>query len=376
MAVQHGLCKSDQLGLFIVDESMGPTYTIKQKQFDFQNGSNESAVFTYNVTSSGYYCVGATSLSVGSEVTQAEKSHFSGHVDFHNKFHGNLPASEYPKLNFYGVMTLVYLVVGAMWITLCVIHRDQIVMVQHFVSAMIAFMVIEMACEWLSYTYYNSHVIDLTQFVALDGKASVTTMSRFFLILTSILGAARDSLSFFLLLIVAMGYGVVRPTIGPVLRQVQLLTGLHFVFGVLYSVGVILILLEIGGTWIFLFIFPLAGTLTAFLMWILFSLKATIRYLTERRQTFKRSMFQRLYIILMAAVVAVFGFFFFTTFLVVSTGPSELNSSSWEYRWFLLDGSLSLLYFIGTCSVLITSFYVDCICLEANRSKHASRYVG
>lgn len=59
----------------------------------------------------GYYCVATvplTSLSgpegvgSGKEVEFNQESNhakFTGKVYFHNKFEGNLPASEYPKLN-------------------------------------------------------------------------------------------------------------------------------------------------------------------------------------------------------------------------------------------------------------------------------------
>ena len=83
----------------------------------------------------------------------------------------------------------------------------------------------------------------------------------------------------------SMGYGVVRPSIGPVMRRVQILTLVHFVFGVLYSVGIVLLLIEQGGAWVFFFIFPLAFTLTSFLMWTLHSLNATVAHLTARKQS-------------------------------------------------------------------------------------------
>ena len=51
------------------------------------------------------------------------------------------------------------------------------------------------------------------------------------------------------------------------------------------QIGIVLILTESGGGWIFLFIFPLAFTLTTFMMWTLHSLNATIEYLTQRKQS-------------------------------------------------------------------------------------------
>lgn len=51
-----------------------------------------------------------------------------------------------------------------------------------------------------------------------------------------ILNAARNSFSFFLLLIVCMGYGVVKPTLGRTMIMVRWLAAAHFLFGLAYSI--------------------------------------------------------------------------------------------------------------------------------------------
>lgn len=49
----------------------------------------------------------------------------------------------------------------------------------------------------------------------------------------ALLNAARNSISFFMLLIVCMGYGVVRPSLGSVMIRVRILAVVHFIFGVM-----------------------------------------------------------------------------------------------------------------------------------------------
>lgn len=142
-----------------------------------------------------------------------------------------------------------------------------------------------------------------------------------------------------------MGYGVVRPTIGPIIR-VYALTGLHFVFSVMYSIGIIFVLLDTTNAWVGLFIFPMAFTLTIFYMWILSSLKNTIQDLQERHQTFKMNMFKRLQVILFGAVVFLTLYFFGIIALITLTGTNDFIEDSWKYRWFLLEGVLVLLYFV------------------------------
>lgn len=88
---------------------------------------------------------------------------------------------------------------------------------QYYISGTIVFLVIEMLANFAYYRYINKHG---------GGTASLA-----FLFVVSILNAARNSLSFFLLLIVSMGLSVVRQSLGSVMNRVRMLTAFHFVFG-------------------------------------------------------------------------------------------------------------------------------------------------
>ena len=57
------------------------------------------------------------------------------------------------------------------------------------------------------------------------------------MIIVAILNAGRNSFSFFLLLIVCMGYGVVKPSLGKTMIYVRSLAGAHFVFGMIYGIA-------------------------------------------------------------------------------------------------------------------------------------------
>lgn len=71
--------------------------------------------------------------------------------------------------------------------------------------------------------------------------------SKVMLIIVGVINAARNSFSFFLLLIVCMGYGVVKPTLGRTMIWVRWLAAAHFVFGLVYSVTSLLISPESAG---------------------------------------------------------------------------------------------------------------------------------
>ena len=170
-----------------------------------------------------------------------------------------------------------------MWLALVHRHRQDLLPIQNYVTTTVLFVVFEMGVVWRYFVYLNN--------------AGHPGISGAFLILVAVVNAARNSLSLFILsvgarvvivdrgcngvlmpgrdgtgwmgrLIVSMGFGVVRPSLGAVVLKIRLLAMLHFVFGVLYSLGTVSIPLDSAGYFIAFFVFPLAFSLTAFLMWI------------------------------------------------------------------------------------------------------------
>ena len=132
--------------------------------------------------------------------------------------------------------------------------------------------------------------------------------NKVLLFVTAILNAARNSFSFFLLLIVTMGYGVVRPSLGKTMTYVRILAIIHFVFGVIYGIASLSITPESAGPLVLLVIVPLAATLTAFYVWTLNSLSATLRDLLKRKQSVKALMYKRLWWTILGSIIIIFLF--------------------------------------------------------------------
>lgn len=184
--------------------------------------------------------------------------------------------------------------------------------------------------------------------------------SKVLMIVVAILNAGRNSFSFFLLLIVCMGYGVVKHTLGKTMIYVRWLAGAHFVFGLIYSIASLTITPEqagkssfilfhnsntnLSGPIVLFVILPLAGTLTAFYVWTLNSLNLTMKDLLERKQTVKALMYRKLWWCILASIAIIFGFFFLNSFTFASASDPDFVPFHWKTRWFLLDGWLNLVY--------------------------------
>ena len=85
---------------------------------------------------------------------------YEGIVLFKNKFDGQLPATDYPKVNFYLAMLLVYVLFASAWGWLCYRHVQDLLPIQvcgpmapeclsdsgtqYYLSGVVGFLVVEM----------------------------------------------------------------------------------------------------------------------------------------------------------------------------------------------------------------------------------------
>jgi len=235
-------------------------------------------------------------------------------------------------------MFLIYATLAGAWFWISYKNQRDLLPIQYYLSSLVGLLVIEMVANWAYYRYVNAHG---------RGTASIV-----FLFVVAILDAGRNALSFFMLLVVSLGLSVVRESLGRTMIKCQLLAGAHFVFGVLYAVGIVELELESTSALVLLlFVIPLAFTLSGFLLWILYSLNATITQLRARKQRYKLTMFERLYRILLFNVVMVVIFFVVSTLSFSGRLAEDYAAKSWKVRWWLLDGWLVLLYLVSFSAI-------------------------
>ena len=339
-AIKEKACKKEDEGKFIVSPRSKNAKRHDARVLAGGPGVNGTSIRTvamhpadkspvsYKITKTGYYCIWALAYN-------PSNLDFSGVVVFQNAY-GELPASQIAKLPFYGGITIVYAVIGALWAFLYVQHRHDILPVQNYITAIIVFLIVEMATTWAYYDYMNVH-----------GSNAV---SGVLMTVVSVFNAGRNSFSFFLLLIVCMGYGVVKPSLGSRMKPVRVLAVLHFTFGVVYSVASLTIPPEMDSPFVLLVILPLSGTLTAFYILTLNSLKQTMKELKERKQHQKGHMYNCLWWSLAISMIAIFGFFFVNSLTLVSRS-SDFASTYWGRRWFVLDGWLNVVYLANLTTI-------------------------
>ncbi|KAI1288991.1 hypothetical protein EDD11_009455 [Mortierella claussenii] len=329
-ALSAELCTEAQLGQAIIDTTVDST--VRTTSFNFTTEEAKGIqFFDYHVEKTGYYCIIAWPVQVNQE-----EAYFTGTLEFNNKY-GTLAGSDFPKLPFYGTLSLIYMTIGVTWMILCAKHWREILMVQHFISGVIFFLMVEMAFNWGYWDDFNK-----------TGESSMTL-----LVLVSILNSGRNSLSLFMLLIVSMGYGVVKPTLGSTMKKVIILSLAHFLFGVIYSAGTMSPVEDVSFMIVLMVVVPLALTMTSFYIWTLQSLTSTIATLNLRRQTEKVKMYTRLWRLLVFSLSVLCAFFVVNTFNVLNVNNDDWPATHWRIQWFLLDGWLNILYLIVFTVIVI-----------------------
>ncbi|TIC13410.1 hypothetical protein E3Q14_01261 [Wallemia mellicola] len=365
-ALQSNLCQEKDLGKFIVDNSqikegkkssiwttaarfnemqVGSSTTISDGDAEETIGGIEkreiykvnSSPFHYDVSRPGYYCVGSIPITVsGVNAVDDKNIHasFNGVVTFHDTKRSELPASDIPKLTFYLVMFFVYIFTGIVWSYMCYQHRGQLLMVQHFISALIVFLVVEMILNWGYYKYLDKH--------------SYTGVSTFLLCLCAVFAALRSAYSLGLVLSVSLGWAVVRQTLEkPLIKKIATLVAAHVIFGVVNAIGTVIISFEDASIISLIFvIIPLAVTQSVGLLWTFYALQHTIKHLEAKHQQFKLRMYKNVYRILIAAQLIIIFFFGFATFTFSSRLDENFEPNNWKSRWFLIDGWSTILYYI------------------------------
>jgi len=180
---------------------------------------------------------------------------------------------------------------------------------------------------------------------------STNDNSLVLLIFAGCLNAGRNSLTFFILLIVCMGYGVVKQSLGKTMTKVQYLTLFHFIFGILYAIG-LMIVTEITEFVVLIFVFPLSATMTIFYVWTLAALTNSIKKLEQRHQEAKLNMFLNLRRILIICIAFIFIFFVASTYNFMGSQDVQWVVDHWRSRWFWIDGFLNIIYLFGFSCII------------------------
>ena len=115
-----------------------------------------------------------------------------------------LSVSDYPLLPFYGVMCAVYVLMGLVWLVLCARHWRDLLRIQFWIGAVIFLGMLEKAMFLAEFENINNN--------GRSSKALIFT--------AELISCAKRTLARLLVIIVSLGFGIVKPRLGPIFSRV------------------------------------------------------------------------------------------------------------------------------------------------------------
>lgn len=227
---------------------------------------------------------------------------------------GYLPGRMAPLMSFYGLMSLAYLILGVAWISQYIRYSTDILALQNYLTAVIILGMFEVTLWYFEYANFN-----------VTGKRP---MGITFWAVT--FGTFKKTLSRLLILVVSMGYGVVRPTLGGLTSKVILLGATYFlaaeILDVFEHVGTID---DLSGKARLFLDFPVAVLDAFFILWIFTSLSRTLEKLQARRMIAKLELYRKFTNALAISVIISVAWIGYELYFKATDSFSERWQSEW-----------------------------------------------
>lgn len=333
------VCSEGQRGNFILNKTPANN-TILTGQMTHLG----QTLLNYNINSTGYYCL-ATYIHERDDKTT---TNYRGKITFQNAF-GELSASEIPKLPAYGILTLCYAIALALFGFQFFMKRkeNQILPLQRYLLAMLAFLTFETFVVWSYYDLVNRSKNPSSHFVV------------FYMFFLSILNSAKITFSFFLLLCISLGYGVVVLKLNKkVMFRCKLLAGAQFLASLFYLLGTYHNStanstqyssdIETSDQNVLLGMVPLIPisiTVTIYYIAIMISIRQTTASLHQQRQIIKLQLYQNLFRMMFLSLFLTFAALFFSSFFFLGMTNTQMVEANWKGAYFLFEFWPSVVFF-------------------------------
>lgn len=203
--------------------------------------------------------------------------------------------ADWPLMMFFMVMCIVYVLFGALWLFWCACYWRDLLRIQFWIGAVIILGMLEKAVfysEYQSIRYKGDYVQGAVIFAEL-------------------LSALKRSLARILVLIVSLGYGIVKPRLGTTVHRLVAVGLLYLLFSSVE--GVLRVTGGFYGTVALVANLSLSLIDSCVMWWIFISLSQTTRLLKLRRNVVKLSLYQHFTNTLIFSVVASIIFIIWTT---------------------------------------------------------------
>ncbi|KAI3512489.1 hypothetical protein L1887_19805 [Cichorium endivia] len=229
---------------------------------------------------------------------------------------GYLPGRMAPLLNFYGFMSLAFLVLGIFWFSQYARFWKEVLQLQNCITLVITLGMFEMALWYFDYAEFNESGVRPT---------GITIWAVTF-------GTVKRTVSRLIILTVSMGYGVVRPTLGGLTSKVVMLGATFFLASeVLELVEHVGAVSDLSGKAMLFLSLPVAVLDAFFVLWIFTSLSSTLNKLQAKRMMGKLDIYRKFTNALAVAVIVSVGWICYELYFK----STDVYNEQWQNAWII-----------------------------------------
>ncbi|CAG2218624.1 Transmembrane protein 87B,Transmembrane protein 87A [Mytilus edulis] len=240
--------------------------------------------------------------------------------------HQYISAVDWPLLIFYGVMGIVYIMYGLVWLVLLACSWRDLLRIQFWVGGVILLGMLEKA------VFYGEY-----QSVSSTGKSVPGAI-----VFAELVSCVKRALARMLVIIVSLGFGIVKPRLGAAFHKVLFVGGLYFISSSIEGCYRALNPNQVNNSTLLILNIPLAVVDAVICWWISFlltyyldkpqifsSLVQTTRTLRLRRNVVKLSLYRHFTNLLIFAVLSS------VIFMLWSLVTHKLKKciTDWEEIW-------------------------------------------
>jgi len=201
---------------------------------------------------------------------------------------GYISANDWPFLPFFGVMCAIYSIYALFWLVSSCFYWRDLLRLQLWIGGVILLGLMEKAAYLAEYEAINR-----------TGETVKVAM-----LIAEIISCFKRSLARMLVIIVSLGFGIVKPRLGPLMQKVVGVGGLYFVLAVVDGIFRIIGRKEDTDNRGVLAGVPLVIIDVSVCYWILCNLQQTMRTLKVRRNIPKLALYRHFTNTLIFSVIA------------------------------------------------------------------------
>uniref|UniRef100_A0ACD5YEW2 Uncharacterized protein n=1 Tax=Avena sativa TaxID=4498 RepID=A0ACD5YEW2_AVESA len=229
---------------------------------------------------------------------------------------GYLPGRMAPLKDFFGVMSLAFVILGIYWFYQYMKFWREVLPLQNCITLVITLGMLEMALWYFEYAEFNE--------TGVRAKAITFWAVTF--------GTVKRTVARLIILIVSMGYGVVRPTLGGLTSKVVMLGGTFFVATeILELVENLGTVNDLSGKARLFLVYPVAILDASFIVWIFISLRKTLSQLQARRLMAKLDIYRKFTIALALTVLVSIAWIGYEIYFK----STDVFNERWQYAWII-----------------------------------------